>query len=92
MAGNPNPTGAKPDKLIRDALKAAIRQEPTKLKRMAEKVLDMAVDGDMQAVNFIADRVDGKAVQAIVGDDEAAPIRTSLTVEFVSAALNNSNT
>jgi hypothetical protein len=63
-------TGGKPDKLIRDALKAAIRQEPEKLKRMAEKVLDMAVEGDMQSVNFIADRIDGKAVQQIIGDEE----------------------
>lgn len=70
MAGNPNPTGGKPDKLIRDALKAAIRQEPEKLKRIAEKMLDLAEEGNVQAFKEITDRIDGKAVQPISGDDE----------------------
>lgn len=84
--GNPNPVGGKPDKLIRDALKAAIRQEPQKLKRAAEKVLDEAADGNLHAMNFLAERIDGKAVQAVVGDDEHAPINvvTKMVVEFVS--------
>lgn len=63
--GNPNPTGGKPDKLIRDALKAAIRQDPQKLKKAAEKVLDNAADGDLSCMQFLADRIDGKAMQPI---------------------------
>lgn len=40
--------------------------------------------GDVQAIKEIADRLDGKAVQAIVGGDEDdAPIRHALTVKFV---------
>jgi hypothetical protein len=75
MAATDNkPKGGKPDKLVRDALMAAARQDPLKLKRIAEKVLDKAEEGDMQAVNFIADRIDGKAVQPISGDDDS-PIR-----------------
>ena len=81
------PVGGKPDKLIRDALKAAIRQEPDKLKRIAKKWLDKAEEGDMQAINSLADRIDGKAVQAIVGDDEYAPVR--VLMENEKAALEH---
>lgn len=75
--------GGKPDKLVRDALMAAARQDPDKLKRIAQKVLDKAEEGDMQAVNFIADRIDGKAVQPLVGDEDHAPIDMSMVVKFV---------
>lgn len=68
--GNPNPKGGKPDKLIRDALMGAIRQSPEKLKRAAESVLDRASEGDQTAMQFLADRIDGKAVQPIANDDE----------------------
>ena len=83
MAGNPNPTGGKPDKLIRDALKAAIRQEPEKLKRIAKKMLDLAEEGNVPAFKEITDRIDGKAVQPIVGDDEHPPVQASLSVTFI---------
>lgn len=71
---NPNPQtkGGKPDKLIRDALMAAVRQAPEKLKRAAEKVLDEAAEGNLHAMQFMADRIDGKAIQ---------PIAHSLTEE-----------
>lgn len=70
MAGNPNPVGRKADKQVRDALLAALRQDPERLKKAAEKVWDKAIDGDLQAFREIADRLDGKAVQPISGDDE----------------------
>lgn len=65
------PRGGKPDKLIRDALIAAQRQDPDRLKRVAEKFWLKAEEGDQQAMNFIADRIDGKAVQPISGDDDS---------------------
>jgi hypothetical protein len=71
--GNPNPTGGKPDKLIRDALKAALRQDANQLKRIAENWVKRAED-DQMAANALADRIDGKAVQAIVGDNDYDPI------------------
>ena len=69
---NPNPQtkGGKPDKLIRDALMGAIRQSPEKLKKAAEKVLDEAAEGSISHMQFMADRIDGKAIQTIAGDDE----------------------
>lgn len=82
-ATDAKPKGGKPDKLIRDALMAAIRQEPERLKRIADKWLTKAEEGDQAAINALADRIDGKAVQPIVGDDEHPPIEANLTVTFV---------
>jgi hypothetical protein len=86
MAGNPNPTGRKKDKPIRDALLAALRQDPERLKRCAEKAWEKAETGDLATFKEIADRLDGKSVQPIVGGDEDdAPISHSLKVEFVKS-------
>lgn len=68
------PGSGKSDKLIRDALIAAHRQEPDKLKRIAKKMWDMSEEGDKQAFSLIADRIDGKAVQPISGSDDHDPI------------------
>jgi hypothetical protein len=67
---NPNPQtkGGKPDKLIRDALMAATRQSPQKLKQACEATLDKAAEGDLASLQFMADRIDGKAVQALAND------------------------
>ena len=64
------PVGRKADKIIRDALLAVHRQDPDRLKRVAEKFWSKAEEGDQQAFNEIANRLDGKAVQPISGDDE----------------------
>lgn len=66
--GNPRPTGSKPDKLMRDAIMIAINREavsadgrPTKkLHLVVEKLVDLAIEGDMGAIHEICDRVDGK--------------------------------
>lgn len=65
-----NPGGGKPDKLIRDALMAAIRQSPHKLKKGAEAVLDKLELGDDAAWKFVAERIDGKVAQPLAGDSE----------------------
>jgi hypothetical protein len=78
LAGNPNPKGSKPDKLMRDALMIALNREainsdgvPTKkLNLIADKLVDKAAEGDLTAIKEINDRVDGKAPQGITGDDE----------------------
>ena len=65
--------GGKPDKLMRDAIMVALKREADagdgqktkKLYQIAEKLVDLAVSGDMQAIKEVNDRVDGKAVQAM---------------------------
>mgnify|MGYP003338289935 CR=1 FL=1 len=58
--GNDNHRKGKP---FQDALRRAMAQNPQKLRNAAEKVLDLAEEGEPWAVNFLADRTDGKAVQ-----------------------------
>lgn len=80
------PKGGKPDKLVRDALMAAIRQDPAALKRIAEAWLKDA-ETDQQARNGLADRIDGKSVQQIegTGDDGA------LIVQIIRYGADASN-
>lgn len=37
----------------------------TRIQRMADRVMNMAIEGNMQAVHFVTDRLDGKGVQQI---------------------------
>lgn len=70
--------GAKPDKLMRDALIVALHRQaedangkPTKkLHLIADALVDKAMSGDVPAIKEINDRVDGKSVQPIAGDGE----------------------
>jgi len=42
---------------------AAGEDNPRALRKIAQKVLDLAASGDMQAIREIGDRLDGKPVQ-----------------------------
>lgn len=61
--------GRKADKIVRDALRAALRQDTDQLKRIAENWCKRA-ESDQMSANALTDRLDGKAVQPISGDDE----------------------
>ncbi len=75
-----NPKGGKPDKLIRDALLAAHRQSPHKLKSGIEAVWDKFATGDKDAVQFITERIDGKAMQGIeLSGVNGGPIESVIT-------------
>jgi hypothetical protein len=72
MAGNAN-SGRRQEKPFRDALRieiAAADGDQRGLRKIARKLIEMAEDGDMQAIKELADRTDGKVPQALVGDDE----------------------
>ncbi len=68
--------GSKPDKLWRDALMRAVKRRAKgkgasqRLELIADKCVEGALDGDMQAIKEIGDRLDGKPTQAITGDPE----------------------
>ena len=78
MAAPKNPIGAKSDKLWRDAVMRAVRRRengkgPQALERMADKVVEQALEGNMAAIKEIGDRLDGRAatsasVAAVVSD------------------------
>lgn len=86
--------GALMRKLIEEVLEEATENDDksegapktTKKKRkLVRKLVDMALAGDMQAINTVLDRVDGKPAQAVIvdGDGEGGVIQQALTVTFV---------
>lgn len=93
--GNPNPKGSKPDKLMRDAIMVALNREasgadgkPTrKLYQIADKLVDLAAEGDMQAIKEVNDRVDGKATQIIAGD-AGNPLTVTATLNVLREKLD----
>lgn len=73
-----NPSGVQSNKPFLAALKRAIAQDDAKrLRDAAEKLLDLAANGEAWAVKELADRTDGKTTQP-VGNDEDKPFRVSI--------------
>jgi hypothetical protein len=68
-----NPGGRKSDKPMRDALMLALTEkfslsdDRRRLRVVADKAVEMALDGDREMIKLIFDRTDGKAVQAVEG-------------------------
>lgn len=61
--GNKNNTKNRP---FAEAINRALAQDDGKrLRQIAEKLLTMAADGDIQAIKEFADRADGKALQSV---------------------------
>jgi hypothetical protein len=71
--GNNEGAKSRKAKPFRDALNleiAAAGEDHKALRRIAGALLDQAYGGDMQAIKEVADRMDGKVPQAVVGGDE----------------------
>jgi hypothetical protein len=92
----PNPGGRPKEKPFRDALRMEIAQATAddslrSLRRIARKLLDEASEGDLQAIKEVADRMDGKVPQGIVGDDEADPVNVLHRIERVIVRPSDQN-
>lgn len=76
MAGAPvgNQNGVKKKRLLSDALKRELTQKPDDVVAIAQRLIESAKNGEPWAMALIHDRVDGKAPQPVVGDDDEAPI------------------
>ena len=66
----PERKGNKPEKFMRDAIILALHREAgkgktKKLYKIADKLVDKAMEGDIMAIKEINDRVDGKAPQDV---------------------------
>ena len=77
MAKRKTPSkGSKPDKLIRDMLIFLLHEKEkdgsTKLRKVANKLISLAINGDLSSIKEIANRVDGKNINtlAVNGNDE----------------------
>jgi ribosomal protein L17 len=92
MAGNVN-SGKRKDKQFHTALSMVLAKLATTegrgLNRIAEKLIQMAEDGDIQAIKEVADRLDGKPAQAIIGgEDDDNPIRVEVAaLEYIQSRI-----
>lgn len=64
--------GPKSDKIWADAVRRAVKRrledeegKPQKLERLADKIVEAGLAGDIQAMREIGDRLDGKPSQSI---------------------------
>ena len=63
-----NPAGRAAEKPFADALRMEIKEagaDHRQLREIAKKLLEKASQGDMQAINCLADRLDGRPAQAL---------------------------
>ena len=77
MAGNAN-SGKHKAKIYRDMLQKRL-DELNALPAVVDQLISKAIEGDMQAIKEIGDRLDGKPAQAIIGDSEEDPINVSVS-------------
>lgn len=95
MAGNKN-SGSWSMKPFRDALRMELANagdDHKALRMIASALIVKASEGDMQAIKELADRIDGKVPQAIVGDDDHDAISVVATIKrvIVDASQNTGN-
>ncbi len=68
--------------MLNIAIKEAIEgTDKTKLRAVADALVDKAITGDVAAIKEVADRIDGKVPQALVGDNEHDPINLLQRIE-----------
>lgn len=65
-----NQNAVKKRRVVFDTLTKVAVQNPDKLRKACEILLDKAEEGDIQAFKEIRDTLDGKPAQTIIGDDE----------------------
>ncbi len=80
MAGRP-PKEKSFANMLNIAIKEAHDEGGNKLRAVADALIAKAVSGDVQAIKEVADRLDGKVPQAVVGDDEHDPISLVSVIE-----------
>lgn len=82
MAGRP-PKEKSFANMLNIAIKEAIEgTDKTKLRAVADALVDKAMTGDVQAIKEVADRIDGKVPQGVIGgDDDDNPINLIHRIE-----------
>src|SRR5688572_5520950 len=74
-----NPSGRQREKPFREALDRAIAQDDGKrIRKAADKLLDLAAAGEPWAIQMLADRLDGRAAQTThVETDNTLAVRSA---------------
>lgn len=80
MAGRP-PREKTFANMLRLAISEAHGEGGTRLRAVADALVVKAMDGDVPAIREIADRLDGKVAQAVIGGDEDdAPLKVTVVI------------
>lgn len=85
-----NPDGRPPtQKALSDALRVVLHDSkkkggPRKARIIAEKLVDLAIEGSIDAIRLVWERSEGKAPQPITGDEDS-PLQIQI-VKFTDAA------
>ena len=79
IGGQPGNTNAARGRVWRDAIQRALEKRSRydrvqALDALAEKLLERCAEGDMTALKELGDRLEGKSVQVIAGDEERPPV------------------
>lgn len=75
--------GRRVEKLIERALK---QEDDKRLREGVEKLLDAVSEGERWALEFVTDRLDGKARQSVdVGGQSDNPLVTEIVLKVVNA-------
>lgn len=65
-----NQNGLKQNRLWGETIRRAVTQaDGKKLRQIADTLIELAAQGDIQAIKELGDRLDGKPAQAITGAD-----------------------
>lgn len=91
MAGRP-PKEKSFANMLNIAIKEAIEgTDKTKLRVVADALVDKAMSGDVQAIKEVADRLDGKVPQGVIGgEDGDNPIDIVTRVLLIAPGHDNS--
>lgn len=81
--------GKKGEKFWADAVRRAVNRrmadeegKPKKLERLADKLVEAGLGGDIQALKEIGDRLDGRAAQALaVTGEDGGPVLFKTVLE-----------
>jgi hypothetical protein len=73
------------EKPFNDALRIALRGDPLRLPRIAEKLAILAEEGDLAAIRELADRLDGKPAQVIDRRDVPIEELTDLELQVIAS-------
>lgn len=85
MAGRP-PKEKSFANMLNIAINEAGEKGGTKLREVADALVAKAITGDVAAIKEIADRLDGKVPQGVIGGDEGDnPIVQEIVIRGVSA-------
>jgi hypothetical protein len=79
--------------MLRLAINEAHSEGGTRLRMVADALVTKAMAGDVPAIKEIAERLDGKVPQAVVGDNEHDPINmvTKIVREIVRPNTQDSD-